>query len=355
MAARPITEVLRYRATSYPQFRHGPLAASHELRLLTQLPAGFNPRTKALAEQLRADPAVAAGGTQALVDAVLTRLRTGGYAYTLEPGVYGENTADEFWFDRKAGFCEHIASSFVILMRAAGVPARIVTGYQGGERNPIDGYWTVRQSDAHAWAEVWIEGRGWVRVDPTGAVSPGRIGQLTRLRAPRGAFGSAVDSVISPGMAQQLRAVWEAANNRWNQWVLNYTQTRQLDMLKAMGFDAPDWQDLVNLLAGLVVAAAVGGALWSAWERLQHDPWLRLLAQARQRLARAGLDLPTHLPPRSMAEAVRAHFGAAGEPLAQWLLDLETQRYAAHGDTPAPSLKPLRRRFATLALPTPSA
>lgn len=355
MAARPITEVLRYRATSYPQFRHGPLTANRELRLLTQLPAGFNPRTKALAEQLRADPAVAAGGTQALVDAVLTRLRTGGYAYTLEPGVYGENTADEFWFDRKAGFCEHIASSFVILMRAAGVPARIVTGYQGGERNPIDGYWTVRQSDAHAWAEVWIEGSGWVRVDPTGAVSPGRIGQLTRLRAPRGAFGSAVDRVISPGMAQQLRAVWEAANNRWNQWVLNYTQTRQLDMLKAMGFDAPDWQDLVNLLAGLVVAAAVGGALWSAWERLQHDPWLRLLAQARQRLARAGLDLPTHLPPRSMAEAVRAHFGATGEPLAQWLLDLETQRYAAHGDTPAPSLKPLRRRFATLALPTPSA
>ena len=204
-------------------------------------------------------------------------------------------------------------------------------------------------------AEVWIEGRGWVRVDPTGAVAPGRIGQLTRLRAPRGAFGSAVDSVISPGLAQQLRAVWEAANNRWNQWVLNYTQTRQLDMLKALGFDAPDWQDLVNLLAGLVAAAALGGALWSAWERLQHDPWLRLLALARKRLARAGLVLPAHLPPRAMADAVRAHSGAAGEPLAQWLLELEALRYAAHDDNPAPRLKQLRRRFASLALPTPSA
>jgi len=191
--------------------------------------------------------------------------------------------------------------------RAAEVPARIVTGYQGGERNPIDGYWTVRQSDAHAWAEVWIEGRGWVRVDPTGAISPERIGAFNRLRAPRGALGSAMDSVISPGVVQQLRAVWEAANNRWNQWVLNYTQVRQLDLLKAMGFEAPDWQDLVNLLAALVAAAALGAAGWSAWERLQHDPWLRLLARVRKRLAQAGLPLPAHLPPRGMAQAVRAH------------------------------------------------
>jgi len=209
----------------------------------------------------------------------------------------------------------------------------------------------VRQSDAHAWSEVWIAERGWVRVDPTGAVSPGRIGAFTRLRAPRGALGNAVDSVISPGMAQQLRAVWEAANTRWNQWVLNYTQTRQLDMLKAMGFEAPDWQDLVNLLAGLVTVAALGGAAWSAWERLQHDPWLRLLSRVRQRLARAGLPLPAHLPPRAMAQAVRAHFGAAGEPVATWLLELEALRYAPQDSATAPRLSALRRRLAKLAWP----
>jgi len=350
LAVRPVTEVLRYHATSYPQFRHGPLTATRELRFGNSLPAGSNPRTKALAAQMRAAPGVAGGGTQALVDAALARLRTGGYEYTLDPGVYGEHTADEFWFDRKAGFCEHIASAFVVLMRAAEVPARIVTGYQGGERNPIDGYWTVRQSDAHAWAEVWIEGRGWVRVDPTGAISPERIGAFNRLRAPRGALGNAMDSVISPGLVQQLRAVWEAANNRWNQWVLNYTQARQLDLLKAMGFEAPDWQDLVNLLAALVAAAALGAAGWSAWERLQHDPWLRLLARVRKRLAQAGLELPPHLPPRGMAQAVRAHFGPAGEPLAAWLLDLEALRYA-----PEPGARPgigaLRRRLARLAWP----
>ena len=350
LAVRPVTEVLRYHATSYPRFRHGPLTATRELRFGNSLPAGSNPRTKALAAQMRAAPGVAGGGTQALVDAALARLRTGGYEYTLDPGVYGEHTADEFWFDRKAGFCEHIASAFVVLMRAAEVPARIVTGYQGGERNPIDGYWTVRQSDAHAWAEVWIEGRGWVRVDPTGAISPERIGAFNRLRAPRGALGNAMDSVISPGLVQQLRAVWEAANNRWNQWVLNYTQARQLDLLKAMGFEAPDWQDLVNLLAALVAAAALGAAGWSAWERLQHDPWLRLLARVRKRLAQAGLELPPHLPPRGMAQAVRAHFGPAGEPLAAWLLDLEALRYA-----PEPGARPgigaLRRRLARLAWP----
>ncbi|MBX3633083.1 MAG: DUF3488 domain-containing transglutaminase family protein [Simplicispira sp.] len=350
LAVRPVTEVLRYHATSYPQFRHGPLTATRELRFGNSLPAGSNPRTKALAAQMRAAPGVAGGGTQALVDAALARLRTGGYEYTLDPGVYGEHTADEFWFDRKAGFCEHIASAFVVLMRAAEVPARIVTGYQGGERNPIDGYWTVRQSDAHAWAEVWIEGRGWVRVDPTGAISPERIGAFNRLRAPRGALGSAMDSVISPGVVQQLRAVWEAANNRWNQWVLNYTQARQLDLLKAMGFEAPDWQDLVNLLAALVAVAALGAAGWSAWERLQHDPWLRLLARVRKRLAQAGLPLPAHLPPRGMAQAVRAHFGPAGEPLAAWLLELEALRYAPEPGA-RPGLGALRRRLARLAWP----
>ena len=350
LAVRPVTEVLRYHATSYPRFRHGPLTATRELRFGNSLPAGSNPRTKALAAQMRAAPGVAGGGTQALVDAALARLRTGGYEYTLDPGVYGEHTADEFWFDRKAGFCEHIASAFVVLMRAADVPARIVTGYQGGERNPIDGYWTVRQSDAHAWAEVWIEGRGWVRVDPTGAISPERIGAFNRLRAPRGALGSAMDSVISPGLVQQLRAVWEAANNRWNQWVLNYTQARQLDLLKAMGFEAPDWQDLVNLLAALVAVAALGAAGWSAWERLQHDPWLRLLARVRKRLAQAGLPLPAHLPPRGMAQAVRAHFGPAGEPLAAWLLELEALRYAPEPGA-RPGIATLRRRLARLAWP----
>lgn len=347
LTQRPITDVLRYQAVSYPEFRHGPQQTVRQLRVFTDLPPGFNPRTLALASQMRADPALASGGTQALIDAALQRLRTGGYNYTLEPGVYGEHTADEFWFDRKEGFCEHIASAFVVLMRAMDIPARIVTGYQGGERNPVDGYWTVRNADAHAWTEVWMEGRGWVRVDPTGAVSPGRVGQFQRLRAPQGAFATAMGA-LSPGMVQQLRAVWEAVNNRWNQWVLNYTQSRQMDLLKALGFESPSWQDLTTVMAMLVVTAALGAMGWSLWERSQHDPWLRLLTRTRQRLARAGLPLPETLPPRAMAEQVRARFGTPANAVADWLLRLEQLRYAPK---PTQELSQLRREFRQLPWP----
>lgn len=350
LATRALTDVTRYNATSYPQFRYGPSERTAQLQALTELPQRLNPRTLALAQQMVADPAIVQGGTPALVKAALERLRTGGYQYTLDPGVYGQDTADEFWFDRKEGFCEHIASAFVVLMRAADVPARIVTGYQGGERNPVDGYWTVRNSDAHAWAEVWMEQRGWVRVDPTGAVSPGRVGQFQRLLAPRGVLGNAMGNVLSPGMVQQLRAVWEAANHHWNQWVLNYTQSRQLDLLKALGFDTPSWQDLARLLAGLVGTAALVGALWALHQRRQHDPWLRLLAQARQRLARAGLALPAHLPPRAMAAAAQAHFGASADAATQWLLRMEQWRYAPASAAPA-ELHTLRRALRHLPWP----
>lgn len=354
LANRPITDLVRYRAQSHTDFRYGPLRRTAELQGDLQLPPGSNPRTLALAAEMRRDPRYAQAGSAALVAAALERLRTDGYSYTLEPGVYGEHTADEFWFDRKAGFCEHIASAFVVLMRALDVPARIVTGYQGGEMNAVDGYWTVRQSDAHAWTEVWHEGQGWVRVDPTGAVMPGRIGSLERLRAPQGAFATAIGNV-SPNISAQLRAAWEAVNNRWNQWVLNYTQSRQLDLLRALGIEAPDWQDLGRLLAALVVLASLGGAGWTLWDRRQHDPWLRLLHKARERLRAAGLAVPPQAAPRQLAQLlVQLPAAAAGpQPLAllrDWLLRLEAQRYAR---APALELATLQREYRRLPWPTP--
>ncbi|AOG21553.1 transglutaminase family protein [Acidovorax sp. RAC01] len=354
LAMRPITDVVRYRATSYSQFAHGPLSMTPALRAYTELPAGFNPRTLELAQQLRNDPRIALNpaqdNTPALVEAALARLRTGGFVYTLDPGVYGQHTADEFWFDRKEGFCEHIASAFVVLLRAMDIPARIVTGYQGGERNPVDSLWTVRQSDAHAWTEVWMAGKGWVRVDPTSAVSPGRTGAFQRLQAPRGAFATAVGT-LSPGLAENMRAVWEAVNSRWNQWVLNYTQSRQMDLLKALGFESPSWQDLTVVLGFLVLSFALGGVGWSLWERSQHDPWLRLLARSRRRMALAGLPLPDHLPPRTMAQRVQAQFGADGAAVADWLLRLERLRYAPNANAAHAALADLRREYRALRWP----
>jgi hypothetical protein len=298
-----------------------------------------------LAADLRRQPGLATAGAQTLVDAVMAKLRTGGYEYTLEPGVYGTHTADEFWFDRKAGFCEHIASSFVLLMRALDVPARVVTGYQGGQVNNVDGFWTVRQSDAHAWAEVWMAGRGWVRVDPTSAVSPARTGTFTRLQPQPNVFTQALNTV-SPGFSVNLRALWEATNNRWNQWVLNYSQAKQMDLLRNIGFSAPDWQDLSTVLIGLIVTASLAGAGWNWWERQRQDPWLRMLQMARQRLRALGMAVPDDSTPRALVALLQSDPRAAPQAIA-WLLRLEAWRYARHAGSAA-DLRSLRRELGPL-------
>ena len=350
LTERPFTNLVRFQAVSYPTFRHGPLTLEGGLQAFVDLPPNSNPRTVAWANELRADPRYANASHNVWIEVALQRLRTGSYIYTLDPGEFGIHTADEFWFDRKEGFCEHIASSFVILMRALNVPARVVTGYQGGERNALDGYWTVRQSDAHAWAEVWQPGMGWTRVDPTGAVSPGRIGNAQRLLAPTGIVGAALGT-LSPDLMRSLREGLEAINNRWNQWVLNYGKGQQLDLLKNLGFSSPDWTDLGYVIAGLITIISLGAAGIALWERRQHDPWLRLLAQVRERLAKSGLTVPDHMPPRQIAIAALTHFGASAQSLHDWLLQMERWRYAS-GPAKA-DLSPLRAQLHTLHWPEP--
>jgi len=348
---RPIDDLVRYRAESFTQFESGPLRRIDVLRNDVSLPRYSNPRTVAMAARMLADPALTRANAPTLVAHVLAMLRTGGYSYTLEPGVYGDNTADEFWFDRKEGFCEHIASAFVVLMRALDIPARIVTGYQGGELNAVDNFWVLRQSDAHAWAEVWEEGKGWVRVDPTASVAPGRVGTFQRLASQPGFFAGAV-STLSPSLTQHLRAAWEAINNNWNQRVLNYTQNRQLDLLKQIGFTAPSLQDLAIVLAWLLVVVSLAGAGWTLWEHGQHDPWLRLLDNARERLKKAGLDVTDAAPPRLIASQVNAQFGVDGQSVHDWLLRLEAQRYAPReSHAPDIRLSTLRAEFRHLRWP----
>lgn len=348
---RPINELLRFNVQSYTRFSHGPLQMQPSLQEALYLPPGSNPRTVQLAREIRSDPRYAKADATALVPVLMDRLRAGGYRYTLDPGVYGDNTADEFWFDRKEGFCEHIASSFVVLMRALQVPARVVTGYQGGELNTVDGYWTVRQSDAHAWAEVWVAGQGWVRVDPTTAVAPARIGELQRLLPQPGVIGQALQT-ISPRFQISLRALWEASNNRWNQWVLSYSQTQQLDLLRKLGFEAPSWTDLSTVLLGLVVAVSLVGAAWAQWERMRQDPWLRLLHGASRKLQRAGLKVALDTPPRTLAMALGS--SAEQQHLRDWLLRLEAWRYAPSGTSAQnkrSGLGTLQREFRQLRWP----
>ena len=343
LSNRPITELVRYKAQSYTQFSYGPQEAEPSLKNYLDLPAGFNPRTLQLAADMKRDVRFVQADAATLANEIMQKLRTGGYEYTLEPGVYGDNTADEFWFDRKTGFCEHIASAFVVLMRALNVPARIVTGYQGGEFNAIDGYWVVRQSDAHAWAEIWQAGKqdgstvgSWIRVDPTSAVSPQRIDSLQRLSAPSSAFGGVMASLWTNTVGTgynpllQLRAVWDAVNNSWNQKILNYSEATQLNVLKNLGFTSPSWTDLSYVLITIIVAASLFGIAWTTWDKRQHDPWLRLLSSVRTRLEKTGLISPASISPRELAGIAIHHFGESAKPLAAWLIQLEELRYRQH-------------------------
>ncbi len=324
---QPITDRIRFEGQAWPLYRHGPRTETIGLQALTQLPNGYNPRILAWARQLRSNDALLARADARTLAASLYRhIATGGYTYTLEPGTYGTQAADEFWLDRKLGFCEHFASAFVIIMRAWDVPARLVTGFQGADQDPIDGWWVVRNSHAHAWAEYWQPGEGWVRADPTASVAPDRIRRSQSLQPQRGIVAQAIDSV-NPRLMADLRTAWERFDNRWNQWVLNYSRGKQFNLLQQLGFSSPSWTDLSYVLILLLSSVAGAAALWALWDRQRQDPWLRLQLRIQQRLALLGIAVASHEGPRVRAQRVRQHLGAAGEDLARSLESLELARY----------------------------
>jgi hypothetical protein len=197
---------------------------------------------------------------------------------------------DEFLFETRRGFCEHYASAFSLVMRAAGVPARVVTGYQGGEYNPIGGYLIVRQSDAHAWSEIWVEGRGWLRVDPTAAVAPERI--------ERGLIGAVAEGEPVPGRLRdasdawlQVELTWDTLNDFWNERVVRFNAARQVDMLEQLGFESPDWRTLGLGLTASLAAFFVALSLYLAWRyREPARDWpFRLHADVVRRLGKRDL------------------------------------------------------------------
>ncbi len=346
MSDRPLVERLRLRAEANLRFEHGPRDPVLGLQDYRELPPGFNPRTLEWAAALRRDPALAQAGARELVQHVMRHIREGGYTYTLAPGEYGQHAIDEFWLDRREGFCEHFAAAFVVVMRALDVPARIVTGYQGTDPVPVDGYVVVRQSAAHAWAEYWLPGTGWVRADPTAAVAPERIRSSLRLAPPPGLVAGAI-AAVNPELLPRLRDLWEAVNNRWNQWVLNYSRGQQFDLLKDLGVEAPDWQTLAKLLVTALSALALIGAAWAWWDRHRVNPWTRQREALLRVLRRVGIAAEAQDAPGTLARRVRERHGAAGERLAQLLDTLQAQRYgrdARRGPDPA-----LTRSFAAAA------
>ncbi|NYE62279.1 transglutaminase-like putative cysteine protease [Duganella sp. 1224] len=377
----PITRRIRYDAAAYLDYTLQVGEQPEHMARWLELPAGFNPRALALARQLRvaalaATPGAAtstgdaapgpsappsaslsalssasssaplsAAQAQQLSNAVLTRFRTQDYRYTLEPPLTGANAVDDFLFTTRAGFCEHYAGAYVVLMRAMGVPARVVTGYQGGERNPVDGYLTVRQSDAHAWAEIWTSQAGWQRVDPTAAVAPERVQRNLARALPRNApFGLAplLDLPNQPGSwLAQLRFAYGALNNSWNQWVLDYNPDRQRSFLEELSSMFARWRTALG--AALV---AIWLFVWR-WRRRRRPADLldALYAAFARQQARHGYGRAPDEGPRSYAARLRGMPASAEKHAAmeQFLHLYGTLKYGAGGtESRAASLAALR-------------
>jgi hypothetical protein len=212
------------------------------------------------------------------------------FFYTLEPPLLGDHPVDEFLFKTRAGFCEHYASAFAVLMRGAGIPARVVTGYQGGEINAFGNYMIVRQAEAHAWTEVWLKDRGWLRIDPTSAISPSRVESGISAAVPSNEL---LPMMVRGDFAflRQLRLSWDFMANSWNQWVLGYTPERQIWLLSRVGIDNATWQKLTAILlvlGGVIVAVLVALALRQLQRRVR-DPVKIAYLRFCDKLKRKGL------------------------------------------------------------------
>ncbi|HSR63978.1 MAG TPA: transglutaminase domain-containing protein, partial [Xanthomonadaceae bacterium] len=243
------------------------------------------------------------------------------FGYTLAMPMLGRDAVDEFLFVQKAGYCEHFSSSFVVLMRAAGIPARVVTGYVGGYRNPIGDYWAVRRSDAHAWAEVWLAGRGWVRVDPTAAVAPERIYDTLADRAPGagGLFGTSLTPAYEFG---------DWLRRGWNDFLLGYDATRQRQLLQALGMADTDTGRLLAFFVAIAVLA-IGWMVWlTARAERERDPVLRAFRRLAARYARLGLARAPHEPASTWAARVGAVRPAEAPALHGLIGRFDNWRYA---------------------------
>lgn len=301
----------------------------------TALPDAGNPRSRALARQW-----VEAGlSPSGMVAAALELFRTGGFVYTLRPGAMDVDIVDQFLFATRQGYCEHYSSAMAFLLRAAGVPVRVVVGYQGGEENPMGGYLIVRQSDAHAWVEVWVGGR-WLRVDPTSVVAPQRLATGVESLVPQ------AQGVLLPEGVRALRRVgrffqlgWDAANNSWNQWVLGFSHERQRGLWERLGIDpttrigAGKLAVFLGVGLGLTLGAAFAVMLRS--RQAERDQVALLYGRFCRRMAAIGLARKPAEGPYDYAGRIERHRPDLGQ-VARGVIDAYVAlRYRGQGDSAA--------------------
>lgn len=345
MALAPVRARMRYEMVSRTEAAPDPGNDVRFLERALRLPPGFNPRARSLASSWREG----ASSDAEVLQRAIAYFRRERLTYTTEPRLLGRDSVDDFLFETREGFCEHFASAFAFLLRAAGVPARVVMGYQGGDLNPVDGRFTVRQADAHAWTEVYLRGRGWTRVDPTVLSVPRRLddGLARAVAAP-----DALPLILRPEMEwlRVMRYNWEALTHQWNLLVLGYNPDRQRDLMAWIGMRDADWLDLTSSLLAALGAFVLVLLAWMLGRMARPDPvqaaWRRFCAK----LGAQGLPRAPHEGPRDYAE--RAANGlpqaaAAIRRIAGLYIGL---RYGASGSGAAPALAEFRREVRELSV-----
>ena len=319
LARQPVRQRFRYAASSWTRYRIDPELPEWLRRRTLLLPDDENPRTRALAHSLMA----ASSSHGEFVLRVLDHFTEEPFYYTLNPGTLPrENPVDAFMFDSRRGFCSHFASSFAYVARVVGVPARVIGGYQGGERGLLGNYLTVRQYDAHAWAEVWLKGRGWVRVDPTAAVAPGRIEQ--GLGAAVGEDGILADSPFSRLNLRNLAFVYEtllfldSIEHQWNMWVVGYDGKVQASYLKKLlGEVSATRLGLVILGASLLALAVVAPLILLRRRRARPSSEVRAFRDLCVAFSRAGVVREASDPPSVFQTRIAARYPGLAEQAGQ--------------------------------------
>lgn len=342
LTKEPVKRLYRYAISSNTTYQLDPFLYPDVGRYL-QLPADSSPRSRTLARQLLGQTAGNPDPDTEMVRLVLNHFREQPFYYSRRPPLLGSEPVDEFLFGSRRGFCEHYASAFTVLMRAAGIPARIVTGYQGGETNPLGDYFIVRQADAHAWSEVWLKGQGWVRVDPTTVIPPNRIearADLERI-APDAARTVAVPSWASR-VWRQLGYGWDSLNHTWNQWVVGYDDHKQNRFFARLGLEGINWQGMVSLLfTGLALTL---GAIALTMLRRNHqrqDPVVALYKRYSRKLSRLGLEREEHEGAEDYARRVQTQRPDLGDSIRHITRLYQALRYAPH--PPAQGLQQLKQ------------
>ncbi|GAB6195637.1 transglutaminase TgpA family protein [Lysobacter xanthus] len=337
-ADRPLASLTRWSLTSSTALPPARLPETLRRRALA-LPPGRDPRTVALGRQLRSRMR----DDRAIVRYALDWIRRD-FAYSISAPPLEGDRMDSFLFGTRTGYCEHFAGAFTVLMRAAGIPTRVVTGYAGGTWNRLGGYWMLRRMDAHAWTEVWLDGRGWVRVDPTAAVAPERIYDTLEDRIDDGGF---IDTLQGPrGLAQ----VGDWMRQNWNDLVLGFNSDRQERMFRPLGLDR---MTPSQLAAAFGVAASLALALM-VWLSLraprERDPVLRAWQALGARYARRGLGPALHEPATTWAERITKERAGTGGELRELAARFTLARYAA-GNADEPSARRLARDIRRHRLP----